>query len=136
MPSMAHILIVEDNPANADVASVLVTQAGHTVRLAKTGLDVLRRLLAHERFDLMLLDVLMPEMDGIEVVTTLRETPKHAGVPIIAVTAVTGRRDVQQLRAAGVDEIVTKPYRKAELLAAIDRILLGVADEPEGPEES
>lgn len=122
---MAHILIVEDNAANAEVASLLCTAAGHTVRLAANGLDVLRRLLAKERFDLMLLDVLMPEMDGIEVALTLRETTKYGGIPLIAVTAVSGRRDTEKLIAAGVDAVVKKPYKKDELLHAIDHVLTG-----------
>ncbi len=122
---MAHILIVEDNAANAEVASVICASAGHTVRLAANGLDVLRRLLDKERFDLMLLDVLMPEMDGIEVALTLRETKKYGGLPLIAVTAVSGRRDTEKLIAAGVDAVVSKPYRKDELLDAIDEVLTG-----------
>lgn len=123
---MAHILIVDDNPANAEVASVVCTSAGHSVRLAANGLDVLRRLLDKERFDLVLLDVLMPEMDGLEVAQTLRETQQYGGLPLIAVTAVSGRRDTEKLLAAGVDAVVSKPYRKDDLLRAIDRVLTGL----------
>lgn len=123
---MAHILIVDDNPANAEVASVVCTSAGHSVRLGANGLDVLRRLLDKERFDLVLLDVLMPEMDGLEVAQTLRETQQYGGLPLIAVTAVSGRRDTEKLLAAGVDAVVSKPYRKDDLLRAIDRVLTGL----------
>lgn len=122
---MAHILIVEDNPANAEVAGVICAAAGHTVRHAANGLDVLRRLLDKERFDLILLDVLMPEMDGIELALALREAKKYGDLPLVAVTAVSGRRDTQKLIAAGVDAVVAKPYRKDELLNAIDEVLTG-----------
>lgn len=122
---MAHILLVEDNAANAEVATLICEAAGHTVKHAGNGVEALRTLLAKEPFDLVLLDVLMPEMDGIEVAQALRGSPSHEALPIVAVTAVSGERDAEKLRGAGVDSIVTKPYRREALLQAIDEVLAG-----------
>ena len=124
---MAHILLVEDNAANAEVATLICEAAGHTLRHAPNGIDALRKLLNKERFDLMLLDVLMPEMDGIDVAIARRDSYSHGSLPIVAVTAVSGQRDAEKLHHAGVDAIVTKPYKREQLLKAIDAVLAGAA---------
>jgi CheY-like chemotaxis protein len=120
---MAHILIAEDDPANAELAVLICRQAGHTTRLVSDGAAALRRLLERERFDLILLDVLMPEVDGIEVAMALKASPRHAAIPIIGVTAVAGERDRDKLRAAGMAAVVTKPYRPEALRRAIAEAL-------------
>lgn len=130
---MAHILLVEDNAANAEVATLICEAGGHSVRHAVTGIDAMRKLLAKERFDLVLLDVLMPELDGIDLAIALRGSYSYGALPIVAVTAVTGTRDAKKLREAGVDAIVSKPYKPETLLDAIAKVVTG-APTPENQE--
>src|SRR4029077_11511856 len=97
---------------------------GHSVRLASNGREALA--LAQEGgFDLLLLDVHMPELDGFQVVQLLREREQTAGghLPIIALTARSRKEDREHCLAAGMDDFQTKPIRPADLLAAIDRVL-------------
>lgn len=120
---MAHILIVEDEPTNAALAALICKEEGHTTRQVRDGIEALKRLLEKERFDLVLLDVLMPRMDGLDLATALREAPATATIPLIAVTGVAGSRDHQVLRSAGVDCIITKPYKPDELRRALRQAL-------------
>lgn len=120
---MAHILIVEDEPTNAELAALICKEEGHSARQVRDGIEALKRLLEKERFDLVLLDVLMPRMDGLDLVTALREAPSTAAIPIIAVTGVAGARDHHVLRTAGVDAIITKPYKPNTLRQAMRQAL-------------
>jgi CheY-like chemotaxis protein len=123
MVGVAHILIVEDEPTNAELAALICKEEGHTTRQVRDGIEALKRLLEKERFDLVLLDVLMPRMDGLDLATALREAPGTAAIPIIAVTGVAGSRDHQVLHSAGVDRIITKPYKPDELRKALRQAL-------------
>jgi CheY-like chemotaxis protein len=120
---MARILIVEDNEENAELAALICTGAGHETILAPDGTDALMRLLGREPFDLVLLDVLMPHIDGITVAMTLRRSADFQELPIIGVTAVSGGRDTSKLLAAGMNVVITKPYKRETLLKAIDQVL-------------
>jgi CheY-like chemotaxis protein len=121
---VAHILIVEDEPTNAELAALICREEGHTTRQVKDGIEALKRLLQKERFDLVLLDVLMPRMDGIDLAIALRESPATASLPIIAITGITGSRDHEKLANAGVDVVLTKPYRPDVLRLAIHQALM------------
>jgi CheY-like chemotaxis protein/HPt (histidine-containing phosphotransfer) domain-containing protein len=94
------------------------------VRLASNGREVLT-LAEQAGFDLLLLDVHMPELDGFQVVQAVRERELTAGghLPIIALTARSRKEDRERCLAAGMDDFQTKPIRPADLLAAIDRVL-------------
>lgn len=123
MGVMARILIVEDDSSNAELAALICTEAGHEVAFAKDGTEALIRVLGHEQFDLVLLDVLMPHIDGITVVMTIRRSPDFETLPVIGVTAVSGGRDTSKLLAAGMNAVITKPYKRETLLRAIDTVL-------------
>ena len=100
----------------------LLARRGHRVRLATNGREALA--LAEEGgFDLLLLDVHMPELDGFQVVRAIRERERTAGghLPVIALTARSRKEDRERCLAAGMDDFLTKPIRPAELFAAIDR---------------
>ena len=100
--------------------------AGHRVRLATNGREALA--LAEEGgFDLLLLDVHMPELDGFQVVQAIRERERSAGghLPVIALTARSRKEDRERCLAAGMDDFLAKPIGPAELFAAIDRVLAG-----------
>jgi CheY-like chemotaxis protein len=115
-----HILVVDDNPINSRLAKILVEKQGHTAVVAASGSHALRAL-AQESFDLALMDVQMPEMDGFEATQAIREgergTLKH--LPIIAMTAHAMSGDRERCLAAGMDAYVTKPVDRRKLFTAI-----------------
>lgn len=106
----ARILLVEDEPDNAQIASVACRSAGHEVVHALNGLDALATM-ETESFDLALVDLLMPEMDGIEFTQRVRSDPRFSAMPIIGVTAVVQPEVLEKLWEAGMTQLVVKPYR-------------------------
>ena len=128
-----HVLVAEDNEFNALLVKQLLLRRGHSVRLASNGRAALD--LAQDRiFDLLLLDVHMPEMDGFQVVSAVRERERAWGrhLPVIALTARSRKEDRERCLAAGMDDFVCKPVRAADLWTAIDRVV--GARGPSGPE--
>jgi PAS domain S-box-containing protein len=119
-----HILAAEDNEFNRDLLEYMLARLGLPVTMAVNGREALARL-EHESFDLLLLDIHMPELDGFRVVAALRERERTAGghLPVIALTARSRKQDREQCLQAGMDECLTKPFTAAELWAAMDRVL-------------
>ena len=119
-----HILLAEDNRINQRLAVSLLEKHGHTVELASNGLEALD---AFDRrpFDLVLMDVQMPEMNGFETTREIRERDKISGThtPIIAMTAYALEGDRERCLAAGMDSYVTKPIKPEELFRAIDDLV-------------
>ena len=118
-----HILVAEDNEFNAQLLEQLLARRGHRVRLANNGREALA--LAEEGgFDLLLLDVHMPELDGFQVVQAIRERERSAGghLPVIALTARSRKEDRERCLAAGMDDFLAKPIQAADLWAAIERV--------------
>jgi len=116
-----HILLAEDNRINQKVAARMLEDAGHRVHIVTNGreaLDALERL----AFDLVLMDVHMPEMDGIETTLAVRSREKLSGthLPIIALTAAAMKGDLDKCIAAGMDGYVSKPVTREALLAAVE----------------
>jgi adenylate cyclase len=112
------ILLVDDTPANIDVLVGLL-QADYTLRIAKRGEAALRICAAGELIDLILLDVMMPEMDGFEVCRRLRADPLTRDIPIIFLTARTAVEDIVRGFELGAVDYVAKPFNAAELLARV-----------------
>jgi two-component system, cell cycle response regulator DivK len=120
---MAKILIVEDNPANMKLATLLLFKAGHTVLSAvdaETGLTLARA----DQPDLILMDVQLPGMDGLAATALLKKDPATAAIPVIALTAMAMKDDQEKTRVAGCDAYIAKPLRYQELYAAIDGLLI------------
>jgi two-component system, sensor histidine kinase and response regulator len=115
-----RILVAEDNPVNQQVALGLLERAGHSVRLAHNGREALG-LLDEGAFDLVLMDVQMPEMDGLEATAAIRQRERATGqhIPIVAVTAHSMKGDADRCLAAGMDAYVAKPLRVQQLFDAI-----------------
>jgi PAS domain S-box-containing protein len=135
-----HILVAEDDDLSAQVLEQALVRQGHRVRLAGNGRAVLA-LAEKGGYDLLLLDVHMPEMDGFQVVQAIRERELTAGghLPIIALTARSRKEDRERCLAAGMDDFQTKPIRPADLLAAISKVMSGdrrVTGEEAGPSSS
>jgi signal transduction histidine kinase/DNA-binding response OmpR family regulator len=118
-----RILLAEDNLVNQKVAARLLQKQGHTVTIANHGREALADW-EQQEFDLILMDVQMPEMDGLETTAAirLRERTSGAHVPIIALTAHAMSGDRETCLAAGMDGFVTKPIRKDDLFREIRRI--------------
>ncbi|KQO18504.1 response regulator [Paenibacillus sp. Leaf72] len=104
----AKILLAEDNKINQIVALEMLKERGYEVGLAENGHEVLE-MLEREEWHLILMDIHMPEMDGMEATRFIRANPKYDGLPIIAVTANVLRADHEQYRQLGMDDIITKP---------------------------
>jgi two-component system cell cycle response regulator len=114
----AVILVVDDDPASLEVAALLLEREGYRTRRASGGRECLA-IVASERVDLVLLDVMMPEMDGFEVCAELRRTEPGSRVPVVLLTA---RDDVDTRLEGmhqGVSEFLTKPINRVELLARV-----------------
>ena len=129
-----RILLAEDNRVNQAVASRLLAKLGHTPVIANNGREAID-LLQQESFDLVLMDIQMPEMDGILATKSIREREKstHGHIPIIAMTAHAMKGDRARCIAAGMDGYVTKPINLEEVTAAI---LTALHITPEGDNDT
>ncbi|HEV2010047.1 MAG TPA: response regulator [Candidatus Limnocylindria bacterium] len=117
---MARILIIEDEANNLDVARRIVRGAGHEALTAIDGLAGLE-LARREHPDAVLVDLLLPKLDGWAVTRAIREEPWAAEIPIVAVSALAMQADRERAREAGCNDFVTKPYAPAELRAVLNR---------------
>ncbi|HEY6293845.1 MAG TPA: response regulator, partial [Terriglobia bacterium] len=121
-PSRAplRILLAEDNLVNQKLACRLLEKHGHRMAVAGNGLEALA-MLERETFDLALLDVQMPELDGLETARAIRDRERRTGIrlPIVALTAHAMPGDRERCLEAGMDAYVSKPIQKAQLFAAI-----------------
>jgi CheY-like chemotaxis protein len=114
------ILLAEDNEVNQRLVVGMLGQHGHSVTVAATGREALA-LVDRQRFDVVLMDVQMPEMDGLEATAAIRarESSRGRHVPIIALTAHAMKGDRERCLAAGMDDYVSKPIDEEELLRAL-----------------
>jgi len=132
-PSAARalrILAAEDNVVNQRVVKTLLQRRGHTVELADNGVAALQ-MADQTHFDVILMDVQMPEMDGVTAIRFLREKDTRHGThtPIIVLTAHAMRGDRERFLAAGADGYVTKPIQMEQLQAEIDVVLATAVSE-------
>jgi PAS domain S-box-containing protein len=118
-----HILLAEDNEVNQELAVTLLVKQGHSVVIANNGLQAVSAL-EKERFDLVLMDVQMPEMGGFEATGVIRKREQATGahVPILAMTAHTMKGDRERCLAAGMDGYISKPINIKELTQAIETV--------------
>jgi two-component system, cell cycle response regulator DivK len=115
---MAKILVVEDNPDNMMLTVMLLHSAGHTVLSAidaEAGLTLARDGLP----DLILMDVHLPGMDGLEATVMLKRDEATRAIPVVALTALAMKGDEERIRAAGCDGYIAKPMRSKDFLTAI-----------------
>ena len=122
MNSPAKILVVDDTPRNVKLLADLLSVKGYLVVTAAWGREALARVEADQP-DLVLLDVVMPEMSGYEVCRKIRENPATAVLPIIMVTALDPGEERVKGIEAGADDFLTKPINQAELLARVKSLL-------------
>lgn len=115
---MATILVIEDNPDNMTLAVLLLTSAGHTV-LSATDAEV-GLILAHAQLpQLILMDIQLPGMDGLQATVLLKGHVATAAIPVIALTALAMKGDEARIRAAGCDGYIAKPMSVQRFLTAV-----------------
>ena len=115
---MARVLIVEDNVASMTLAVFLLQSAGHTV-LSATDAEGGLTLARGGHPDLILMDIQLPGMDGLEATALLKRDAATRAIPVIALTALAMKGDEERIRAAGCDGYIAKPMRYQEFLTAI-----------------
>ena len=119
---MARILVIEDNPTNLRLATFLLELADHTVLAAvdaEAGLTVARE----EHPDLILMDIQLPGMDGLEATGILKRDETTRDIPIIALTSLAMKGDEERIRAAGCDGYIAKPLAYRDFLTVISALL-------------
>ena len=128
-----RILVVEDEADLSDIIAFNLKRAGHTPIQAGDGAQGLT-LARRERPDLLILDLMLPKMDGLEVARRLRDEPTTASIPIIMLTARAEERDQLAGLAIGADDYITKPFEFEELLARIRALLRRQSSSAEAPQ--
>ena len=113
------ILLAEDNPVNQEVAATMLRKRGHHVDLVSTGTAAVAAV-SHGHYDVVLMDIQMPEMDGLDATRAIRAMPDHADLPIVALTAHALTEERQNCLGAGMNAYVTKPFKAFELFAAAE----------------
>jgi two-component system cell cycle response regulator DivK len=121
---MSTILIVEDNVKNMKLVSDLLRAKGYDTLEATTGEQGVRLALAHTP-DLVLMDIQMPDINGIEAFTRIRADQRTAEIPVVAFTASVTPSDRNRITAAGFNAFVSKPLELKEFLATVKRMLEG-----------
>jgi CheY-like chemotaxis protein/HPt (histidine-containing phosphotransfer) domain-containing protein len=117
-----RILLVEDNPANQKLADYILRERGHRVEIAGDGQEAIY-LAGEHRYDVILMDVQMPEMDGLEATAVIRSREGGADrVPIVALTAHSMKSDRERCLAAGMDAYLSKPIKREELIETVERL--------------
>ena len=126
---MSDILIVEDNPVNQKLIAFLLARAGYTYEVAENGADALRRL-DQSQFKLVLMDMMMPVMNGYDATKAIRANPKLKNLPVIALTANAMKGEDEKCRAVGCSDYLAKPYSKDQILNAISILIKKSQQEP------
>jgi two-component system cell cycle response regulator DivK len=120
---MLRVLIIEDSPVNMILTVAILERAGHVALMADTAAQGLA-LARQERPDVVLMDIQLPDMDGLAATRLLKKDPDLRDIPVIAVTAFAMKGDADTMLRAGCDGYVTKPIRYQEFLAEIDAVVL------------
>jgi CheY-like chemotaxis protein/HPt (histidine-containing phosphotransfer) domain-containing protein len=120
-----RILLAEDHPVNQELVLGILGIGGHAVTLAKNGREAIE-ILQNGKFDVVLMDVQMPEMDGYQATGAIRELERHTGrhIPVIAMTAHAMKGDREKCLAAGMDDYISKPIRVATLQKVLQMVQL------------
>ena len=115
---MARVLVVEDNTSNMTLATFLLESVGHTV-LSATDAEAGLTIARDEQPELILMDIQLPGMDGLQATALLKGEDATRGIPVIALTALAMKGDEERIRAAGCDGYIAKPMRYKDFLAAV-----------------
>jgi CheY-like chemotaxis protein len=119
---MKTVLIAEDNPVNRELLRELLELRGYTVTEASDGEETIKQM-GQRQPDVLLLDLNMPVLDGFGTVKRIRQDPRLASLPVVAVTAYAMRGDKERILNSGFDGYLSKPINSAELEQELDRLL-------------
>jgi CheY-like chemotaxis protein len=122
-PAQTTVLLVEDDPDQAALGDLRVSMAGYGVRLARNSQEMLLDLLTQPVADLVLLDVMLPDGNGFDLLARIRRHRRYSLLPVIMLTALTGAEDIQRGLELGADGYITKPYSKNLLVETIRQVL-------------
>jgi CheY-like chemotaxis protein len=116
------VLIVDDNPQNVELLQAFLESLPVRIVTAIDGLDALQKVTQHQP-DLVLLDIMMPQMSGFQVCRRLKGDPKTRDIQVLMVTALNELGDIEQANECGTDDFVSKPVNKIELLTRVKSLL-------------
>ncbi|MEX2531567.1 MAG: response regulator [Gemmatimonadota bacterium] len=119
----AHLLIAEDEPHIRRILMTLMESSGFEVEVALDGRQALERLQSSKRYDLVLMDLLMPYLSGLDVLAETRKMPHRMGLPVVILTAKGQDADREQAISLGAADFVTKPFSPKKLLKRVDQLL-------------
>ncbi len=132
----ARVLLVDDDVRNLLALTPVLERWGMQVMAAGDGREALETLETEGHFDILLLDIMMPELNGLEVAQEIRNRPAHADLPVIALTARAGQEELSDCLAAGADDYLVKPIGLVELKTLLDKYLTGTGGQAEPGEHS
>jgi CheY-like chemotaxis protein len=115
------ILIAEDSPATQKFISFTLKYKGHDVTIASDGVEALEKL-PQGTYDLVILDIMMPRMNGLEVLREIKKRPETSRIPVIMLTSEKGEADRQTALSLGARFFLNKPFQPEQLLEAIDKV--------------
>lgn len=118
-PTVPRVVVADDDPDIVEILKLNLTAVGYQVLVASDG-ESARDLVLRAKPDLVVLDVMMPKMDGFEVLAAIRARPQTRDIPVVMLTARSGDKDVWQGWESGADYYITKPFDLEELLRFID----------------
>jgi DNA-binding response OmpR family regulator len=121
--SPRRILVVDDEPHNARIVQLKLPAGQYEVEACHDGAQALERLRRPDRFDIILLDIMMPRMSGLDVLASIRSLPHHSDTPVIMLTAKGQETDRSRATSLGVSDFLTKPFSPKKLLARIEDLL-------------
>ncbi|MBI4489698.1 MAG: response regulator [Deltaproteobacteria bacterium] len=122
MNAKKTIMVVDDNPDIVTIVKTILEGRGYSVQCAYSGLEVFTRL-EEQKPDLIILDVMLPQMDGLEVLTRLKGAPDTSSIPVILLTAKVQYEDVLGGYKLGADYYITKPFTSTQLINGINLLL-------------
>jgi len=122
-PAQTMVCIVEDDPDQLALADLRVSMAGYQVRVARSGAEFVNVIRSHAPPDILLLDVMLPDGNGFDILARIRSHPKLALLPVVMLTAENRAEDIKRGLALGADAYVTKPYSKTIVVDTIRAVL-------------
>jgi len=130
--TQSTIMVVDDNPDMVTIVKTILEIKGYGVQSAYNGLEVFN-LLQEQKSDLILLDIMMPHMDGLQVLTRIKGNPDTASIPVILLSVKALDEDIRVGYKFGADEYITKPFTRTQLMTSINRLLRGPDYSPSLP---
>lgn len=117
-----RILIVEDEESLLKLESILLTSKGYSVTGVMDGKSALEAVAANKP-DLIILDIMLPELDGFEVCRRIKENPETSYIPVVMLTAKKSSQDLARGKQVGADEYITKPFKSAKVMEIIEGLM-------------